>query len=560
MAVLSFPPIGIRIAVRHLFVLALVAAVLIAFGVMAGMAVLLPPEPAPPVRLDAIAAALRTTGDGALARSVTATAPALPNDRWIKVLPARRQLAGLLRVDPAAVRLAIASPIALRRVTMASASVAAPPPIRAAMLPFDQADAAPAPITVTSPPPIVTIAPPVAAPAAAPAAAPPAALAPDAAAVPTVGRSRRVPRRAATRPIPVPSPAPTPAPAAAAPVTAQTAPVPVVVPVPAPAPVATAPAPRSPAPIPPRQAGSVPEIRGGFIAALRLPAGGWAVVTPQPETTPTGTQQRMVIWFLVALAVSVPLAWAAAIMLVRPMRQFGADAERSGRDPALAMPAGALAELAPAAEAIGRLQGRVRGLVRDRTAFAGTVRSDLRAPLARLRARLDETPRQIREPFHDDLTDIEEAVAALQLFLSDAAAPDGMTRQALGELIRAAAARQGDGVTVDAPTVLWIAADPEAIARLLDQLFGYVRQRAEGISVRLEQDENDALVTVAPAPRSAPAGFLPGLHGKAGRATGVRGDGPGLAAARSIARGHGGEVRLVRSDSGMILCLRLPLA
>ena len=310
----------------------------------------------------------------------------------------------------------------------------------------------------------------------------------------------------------------------------------------------------------------MPEISGDFTAALRLPAGGWAVVTPRPETTPTTTQQRMILWGLVALAITLPIAWAGAIVLVRPLRRFAIDAERSGRDPAVAMPETAPAELAPAADAIARLQRRVRSLDRDRTAFAGTVRTDLRAPLDRLRARLDDTPRQIREAFHDDVTDIEAAVAALQLFLSDAAAPEGMTRQPLGDLIRAAAApavQRGDAITIDAAdaaAALWVTADPAAILRLVDQLLAYVRHRSEAVAVRIDQDGDDAIVTVAPAARAVAAGFAPGLHGKAGRATGGRADGPGLAAARSIARGHGGDVRLVRSEGGMIVHLRLPLA
>lgn len=524
---------GPRLALRHRFVLAVVVAVLIAFGVVMAMAALLPPDGRRAIRLDAVAAALRGPGDATLTRVVTAGAPA-GGDRWLEVPGVRRQLAALLRVNADDVRLVVASPVGARPVTGA--------PVRAGFLPFDQAtdSPAPSPVVVAPPPPVVVVDP--------PAVATPA---------PVVPRTTE-PVRA--RPVVRASVAERTVPRVAAPVVVAPAPVAVVVPVP---PVARpAPAPVAAKVVVPKPMGAVPEITGAFRAALKLPGGGWAVVTPRAETAPTQAQQRMILWFVVALAITLPLAWGVALWLVRPLRGFVLAAERSGRDPAAPMAGSGLTELAPAAAAITRLQGRIQALSNDRAAFAGTVRNELRAPLDRLRAGLEDVPRQVREVFHDPVTDIEEAVAALELFLTDAAAPGVLERHDLGELIRmtaVAAAARGEPVTADAPAAVRVEVDPVAIRRLLDQLIVYARRRGRGVTMTLAIDAGVAVVTMTESAQPMVAGFASGLRGKAERASGARPTGPGLAVARSIARGHGGEVRLVRSEAGMIAELRLPL-
>ena len=562
-----------RIAIRPRFLIALMLSVLIAFAVVIAMAGLLPPGAARPVRIDAIAAALRGTGDETLLRTVSVGAPAA-GDRWLEAPSARRQIAAILRVPAEDVRMLIAAPMQTRPAS-ARTALAGVVPIRAGFLPFAQDGAAPTsaapPVTVVAPPPPVVVTP---------------APRPAAPATPTVrqtpapvDRPRATSERPANRPAetqrprseqrrapeatPATNPAPSPAAETGAPAVTGPAEADSVVPAPVATPVVAPVA--SPAPVAkPAAADAVQEISGDFRAALRLPGGGWAIVRPLPEPFPSTTQQRMILWFLVALALTLPIAWGLALMLARPLMRFADAAERSGREPGYVMPSvGIPAELVPALAALTRLQMRAQRLEGDRSAFAGTLRNELRAPLERLRAGLDDAPRQIREAFHDDLTDIEEAVAALQLFLNDAGSPTLLRRIDLGEMVRAAAAtasEAGEPVTADASIVAPVEADPDAIARLFDHLIAYGRRQGGAVLLQLAVEADGATVAVTDSGRPEPAAFAPGLHGKAERAGTVRPSGPGLAVARSIARAHGGEVLLVRSDQGMAVKLRLPVA
>lgn len=551
--------------------IALMLSVLIAFGVVIAMAGLLPPGAARAVRMDAIAAALRGTGDATLQRTVSIGAPAA-GDRWLEAPGARRQLAAILRVSPDDVRLLVATPVQMRP-PGARTALAGAVPIRASFVPFVQdgaaAPASPPPATIVVPPPPVAVTNPAPRPA--------APVTPTVRQTVPPERTRAAPERVSnrtsesTRPRAAPQRAPDAMPVP------DSAPVPVdvaptmsdpQVPVPATAPVMAPVAPPAPSPAPAASAAAaadpVQEISGDFRAALRLPAGGWAIVRPLPEPFPSTTQQRMILWFLVALALTLPLAWGLALMLARPLMRFADAAERSGREPGYVMPAvGIPAELVPALAALTRLQMRAQRLEGDRSAFAGTLRNELRAPLERLRSGLDDAPRQIREAFHDDLTDIEEAVAALQLFLNDAGTPTLLPRIDLGEMVRAAAATAsaaGEPVTAEAAIVAPVEADPEAIGRMFEHLIAYGRRQGGAVLLQLTVESDGATVTITDGGRAEPAAFAPGLHGKAERAGTVRPSGPGLAVARSIARAHGGDVLLVRSDEGMSVKLRLPVA
>ncbi len=525
---------------RHRLTGLAVVAVVLACAIAMAMAALVPAGEGRAVRLDAIAAALRGTGDATLARTTAAVPPAERSDRWATAAGGQRRLAAILRVDPRDVRLSIAVPMRMRPERQAAAGQAT---IRAGFLLIDQEQPVPPVIAVpapAAPPPRVMATP-----------APTAGPRPDPAArsVPPKRPARRVrPARAAAPVIPAPAvvAVPTTVPDVAA------APVPVAAPA-MPTPAVAMPAPSS---------GPMPELRGAFRAALRLPSGGWAIVEPRPEVFPTTAQQAVLLWFLVALAVTVPLTWVAALWLVRPLRAFGAAAERAGRDPADGVATRAMPpELMPAVVALARLQGRVQALIADRSAFAGTLRTELQAPLKRLRAGLDDAPRQIREAFHDDVTDIEEAVAALALFLADATAPVALVRHDLSALVRAAAttaAARGEPVVAEADEPLWVEVDGDAITRLLDVLIGYARRQDGMVSMRTGVEDGMAVVAIGDTPRPVSGGFAPGLRARADRAGGTKPKGPGLALARSIARTHGGEMRLVRSAGGVTTELRLP--
>jgi nitrate/nitrite-specific signal transduction histidine kinase len=103
-----------------------------------------------------------------------------------------------------------------------------------------------------------------------------------------------------------------------------------------------------------------PFVQGDFVAGLRLPDGRWSVVRLAAEPFPNTWQRRVLLWFLCALALVMPLGWIFARRLVKPLIGFTQAAEQLGRDPTapvLALSDGP-AEVGRAARAFNQMQSR----------------------------------------------------------------------------------------------------------------------------------------------------------------------------------------------------------
>lgn len=313
---------------------------------------------------------------------------------------------------------------------------------------------------------------------------------------------------------------------------------------------------------------SQPYIQGDFVAALRLGPSRWAIVQPAAEPFPNTWQRRVLLWFLVSLAVVVPLGLFFARRLARPLASFADAAEQLGRDPsgpiiALDGPA----EIGRAADAFNRMQGRLKSFVADRTAMMGAISHDLRNPLTRLRFRIEEVDDALRDGMIGEVAEMETMIGSVLDFLRDAADPGIRHRIDLRSLVETAvddAAFVGKDVELDdavrAPVSVDALAIKRTLANLIDNAVKYGRQAR--ISLTIEGD--DALVDIRD--RGPGLGddemeriFEPFYRTEASRASGKAGIGLGLSVCRSIARARGGDVMVIRCEEGLIARLRVPL-
>lgn len=355
-------------------------------------------------------------------------------------------------------------------------------------------------------------------------------------------------------------------------------------PMPAPAPVPRMAAPASksaptpadkPVPVVPRiprglfGVAPAPFIEGDFVAAVRLADGRWAVVRPTPEPFPNGWQRRVILWFLISFSAVAPLGWIFARRLVRPIAGFAHAAEQLGRDPtapilALEGPA----EVGRAAHAFNRMQSRLRSFVDDRTAMVGAISHDLRTPLTRLRFRIEDVPDDQREGMLAEVEEMEQMISSVLTFIRDASEPGSREKLDLRTLVEDVvedAVFVGKAVTLEDGIKAQVEVDPLGIRRLVSNLVENAVKYGTTARVRLFTEQQEAVAEIHDDGPGLPEEelervFQPFYRTPDAHASNKHGTGLGLAVCRSIARAHGGDVRLHRGDSGLIAQLRLPLA
>ncbi|TQF76353.1 HAMP domain-containing protein [Elioraea sp. Yellowstone] len=316
--------------------------------------------------------------------------------------------------------------------------------------------------------------------------------------------------------------------------------------------------------------GAAPE--GGVAAALRLPEGEWLNIAgrwprPQPWSSPT---------FLAALAVMTAavagLSFWAVRRLTAPIRDLAAAAERLGRDVSSPpLPEHGPREVAQAAAAFNTMQARIRRFVEDRTAMLAAIGHDLRTPITRLRLRAEFIEDEsLRARMLADLAEMEAMVAATLAFARDDAAAETAVPLDLAALLRTVADEANDvagreAVTLEAPAHRTVTARPVALKRALGNLVGNAVAYAGSCRVRLAEGGNGTVrITIEDDGPGIPEDelervFQPFHRVERSRSRETGGAGLGLPIARTILRGHGGDVTLAnRPGGGLVATVTLP--
>jgi signal transduction histidine kinase len=310
-----------------------------------------------------------------------------------------------------------------------------------------------------------------------------------------------------------------------------------------------------------------PFVEGDFVAAWRMPNGQWSVVQPAPEPFPNSWQRRVLVWFAASFALTAPFGWLFARRIVKPLSGFVEAAELLGRDPsAVVRGLDGPAEVGRAARAFNRMQARLKSFVDDRTAMVGAISHDLRTPLTRLRFRIEDVESEaMRDGMIGEVEEMEQMITSVLAFIRDASTPGVRERldlrTILDEVVRNVTLIGGDAA-VETAQPAPVEVDILGIRRLLTNLVENAVKYGERARIRLRIDQDCAVAEVADDGPGVPEDELERVFEpfyRATNATGKQGNGLGLAVCRSIARAHGGDVRLLRSDRGFVAQLRIPL-
>lgn len=263
---------------------------------------------------------------------------------------------------------------------------------------------------------------------------------------------------------------------------------------------------------------------------------------------------------LMVLAVLALTAWAVARPLAG-LKQFARAAEALGVDvehtPAL--DEGGPLEIRRTARAFNRMRDRIQTLVEDRTRMLAAMSHDLRTPLTRIRLRAeyfdDETERR---KMLRDVADMEQIVAATLRFLHDGVYGEPREEVDLVSMLIELCL----DLELDPPEFrlqggrrIRYACAPVAMRRALGNLLDNARKYGGEVEVRAERRPDELWVEIEDGGPGIPPEeyenvFRPFYRLEASRNRDSGGCGLGLSIARSVIRGHGGDIELDRAPRG----------
>ena len=301
---------------------------------------------------------------------------------------------------------------------------------------------------------------------------------------------------------------------------------------------------------------------------VQQPEGVLRIIAPRERAVATQAH-IFVLWLTIATILLMGVAILFIRNQVRAIERLADAAEAFGRGEANEQfkPHGAR-EVRAAANAFLAMRERIQRHIDQRTALLASVSHDLRTPLTRLRLELALAPPFKRaKAMQGDLDEMEHMIDE---YLAFARGEAGEAAQAMSiaDLLESAAEdvrRAGAEAEVVAPPDLSAVLRPLAFKRALSNLAGNAAAHGERVRFSARALPSGGLeVAVEDDGPGIPEelheeAFHPFSRLDASRNQNSKGVGLGLAIARDVARGHGGDITLERSDmGGLRAVIRLP--
>jgi signal transduction histidine kinase len=305
-----------------------------------------------------------------------------------------------------------------------------------------------------------------------------------------------------------------------------------------------------------------------FSASIHLKDGRWLVASAgRPPVPPLGAS--FILSFLISATAVAAVGAFGVRFASRPLRELAGAADRLGRGETFApLPETGPQETRQANVAFNRMRERLDRYIRDRTAMLAAVAHDLRTPITSLRLRAefiedDEARAKILESL-GEMQAMAEAVLAFARGDAESEPTRPTDLAALVESVVEDAAEHGRDAAFEDSEPVTLACRPFALKRAVGNLvdnatFHGVRARA-----RVEATAEEARIVVDDDGPGIPKEelervFDPFVRLEASRSRETGGAGLGLAIARTIVRGHGGDVRLEnRPEGGLRAIVTLP--
>jgi two-component system osmolarity sensor histidine kinase EnvZ len=300
---------------------------------------------------------------------------------------------------------------------------------------------------------------------------------------------------------------------------------------------------------------------------IKAPGGVLRIIAPKDRVFAT-RGHIFILWMTIATLVLTAIAVAFIRNQVRAIERLAAAADAFGKGVDLDFQPHGAREVRLAARAFLAMKARIQRHVDQRTALLASVSHDLRTPLTRLKLELAlSEPGPRKAAMKADLAEMEHMIDEYLAFARGEGGEqvDVIDLRGLIDEVSQGAMRAGASVSVTADPALRIRVRPNAVKRALSNLVmnaaahgDHVSISAKGAAaggVEIAVDDDGPGI---PEDRFEEA-FTPFSRLDDARNQNAKGVGLGLAIARDVARGHGGDVVLTRSDlGGLRAVVRLP--
>jgi signal transduction histidine kinase len=306
-----------------------------------------------------------------------------------------------------------------------------------------------------------------------------------------------------------------------------------------------------------------------LIASVLLTDGRWLnVETRLPRASPAAALPSLIGTGVMAVAISVIVVLMIRRM-TRPMADLAAAAERLGRGEAVPP----VSERGPedvrqTTRAFNRMHDRLQRFVQDRTRMLAAISHDLRTPLTSLRLRAEFVDdEETRAKILETLDEMERMTEATLAFAREEARREDTRTVDLAALVDSLCEDLRDlamDVTYSGPPSLLYPCRSMSLKRALRNLIENAVTYGRRARVALEPAAADVRVVIDDDGPGIPEAdfervFAPFVRLEESRSQETGGIGLGMAIARSIVRGHGGDIALAnRSEGGLRVTLHLP--
>ena len=276
--------------------------------------------------------------------------------------------------------------------------------------------------------------------------------------------------------------------------------------------------------------------------------------------------------FLLWMTVATVLLTGIAILFirnqVRAIERLANAAEAFGKGADVTFRPHGAREVRQAAVAFMAMKARIQRYVDQRTTLLASVSHDLRTPLTRLKLELAlARPGPRVAAMKRDLGEMEHMIDEYLAFArgQGGESVESVDVRRLIEEVSEGAMRAGAQVSVDAAPGLAVSVRPNSLKRALANLVMNAAVHGEKVEIAARATPAGGVEIVVDddgpgiAPDRFEEAFTPFGRLDEARNQNEKGVGLGLAIARDVARGHGGEVTLERSPlGGLRAVLRIP--
>ncbi len=301
----------------------------------------------------------------------------------------------------------------------------------------------------------------------------------------------------------------------------------------------------------------------GLTLALRLDENTWLnVATLVPPRPPGWALPSLLSLGLMALLLVVVVI-VMVRRVTRPLARLAAASDQLGRgQETAALPERGPRDVRRTIAAFNRMNQRLQRYVSDRTNMLAAISHDLRTPITSLRLRAEFVEdAETRERMIATLDEMQQMAEATLDFAREEAAREHTRPVNLVALLQSLCddlVELGQEVSFQdtkAPTPAVLACRPVALKRALRNLIENAVRYGQRARLALRTGEEGFRIDIDDdgpgiAAEALERVFEPFVRLEESRSPETGGIGLGLAIARSIARGHGGDIALTTRDEG----------